>query len=48
MNSKECVVLLGVKKINYLCINMSKNKNDGKNRNFNESQNAYKECIPDS
>ena len=32
-------------KFNYLCIDMSKNKNDGKYRNFNESKNTYIECI---
>ena len=32
-------------KYNYLCIDMSKNKNDGKNRIFNESKPTYFECI---
>ena len=33
-------------KFNYLCIDMIKNKNEGKFRNFNESKNTYIECIP--
>ena len=32
-------------KYNYLCIDMSKNKNDGKYRIFNESKPTYFECI---
>ena len=32
-------------KFNYLCIDMTKNKNEGKNRIFNESKNTYIECI---
>ena len=32
-------------RFNYLCIDMAKNKNDGKYRIFNESKNIYKECI---
>ena len=35
-------------KINYLCIDMTKNKNDGKYRIFNESKIFYIECIPES
>ena len=31
-------------KFNYLCIDISKNKNDGKYRIFNESKNTYIEC----
>ena len=30
---------------NYLCIDTTKNKNEGKNRSFNESKNTYVECI---
>ena len=30
---------------NYLCIDMVKNKNEGKYRNFNKSKNTYVECI---
>ena len=29
----------------YLCIAMARNKNEGKNRIFNESKNTYIECI---
>ena len=32
-------------KINYLCIDMTKNKDEGKYRIFNESKNTYIECI---
>ena len=32
-------------KYNYLCIDMTKNKNNGKYRIFNESKNTYIECI---
>ena len=32
-------------RFNYLCIDMAKNKNDGKYRIFNESKNTYIECI---
>ena len=32
-------------KFNYLCIDLSKNKNEGKYRIFNESKNTYIECI---
>ena len=30
---------------NYLCIDMTKNKNEGKYRIFNESKNTYIECV---
>ena len=33
---------------NYLCIDMTKNKNEGKYRIFNESKNTYIDCIPES
>ena len=33
---------------NYLCIDMTKNKNDGKYRIFNESKTTYIECICES
>ena len=33
---------------NYLCIDMTKNKNEGKYRIFNESKTTYFECIPES
>ena len=32
-------------KFNYLCIDMTKNKSEGKYRIFNESKNTYIECI---
>ena len=32
-------------RFNYFCIGMTKNKNDGKYRIFNESKNTYIECI---
>ena len=35
-------------KFNYLCIDMSKNKNEGKYRIFNESKTTYIECIPET
>ena len=35
-------------KFNYLCIDITKNKNDGKYRIFNESKNTYIECICES
>ena len=33
---------------NYLCIDMTKYKNDGKYRIFNESKTTYIDCIPES
>ena len=33
---------------NYLCIDMAKNKNEGKYRIFNESKTTYIDCIPES
>ena len=35
-------------RFNYLCIDMTKNKNEGKYRIFNESKTTYFECIPES
>ena len=35
-------------KYNYLCIDMTKNKNEGKNRIFNESKTTYIDFIPES
>ena len=32
-------------KFNYLCVEMTKNKNDRKYRIFNESKNTYTDCI---
>ena len=33
---------------NYLCIDMTKTKNDGKYRNFNENKTTYIDCIPET
>ena len=33
---------------NYLCFDMTKNKNDGKYRIFNESKTTYIDCIPET
>ena len=35
-------------KFNYLCIDTSKNKNEGRYRIFNESKTLYIDCIPES
>ena len=35
-------------KYNYLCIDMTKNKNNGKYRIFNESKTTYIDCIPET
>ena len=35
-------------RVNYLCIDMTKIKNDGRNRIFNESKNTYITCIWES
>ena len=35
-------------KYNYLCIEMAKNKNEGKYRIFNESKTTYIDCIPET
>ena len=35
-------------KFNYLCIDMTKNENEGKYRNFNESKNTYFDCFPET
>ena len=35
-------------RFNYLCIDMTKNKNEGKYRIFNESKTTYIECIPET
>ena len=35
-------------RINYLCIDLTKNKNDGKYRIFNESKTTYIDCIPET
>ena len=35
-------------RFNYLCIDITKNKNEAKYRIFNESKNTYIECIPET
>ena len=45
---KEMCRVAWSEKINYLCIDMTKNKNEGKYRIFNESKTTYIECIPES
>ena len=35
-------------KYNYLCIDVTRNKNEGKYRIFNESKTTYIDCIPES
>ena len=35
-------------KYNYLCIDMTKNKNEGKYRIFNENKTTYIDCIPET
>ena len=35
-------------KYNYLCIDVTKNKNEGKYRIFNERKTTYIDCIPES
>ena len=35
-------------RFNYLCIDVTKNKNEGKYRIFNESKTTYINCIPES
>ena len=35
-------------KYNYLCIDMTKSKNEGKYRIFNESKTTYIDCIPET
>ena len=42
--NEMCRVAWG-EKINYICIDMTKKKNNGKYRIFNESKNTYIECI---
>ena len=42
---KEMFRVAWGEKFNYLCIDTTKNKNDGKYRIFNESKNIYIECI---
>ena len=47
----ECKELCRVdwcEKFNYLCIDITKNKKEGKYRIFNERKNTYLECIPET
>ena len=37
-----------IERFNYLCIDMTKNKNESNYRIFNESKTTYIECIPES
>ena len=34
-------------KYNYFCIDVTRNKNEGKYRIFNESKTTYIDCIPE-
>ena len=45
---KEMCRVAWSEKFNYLCTDMSKNKNEGKYRIFNESKTTYIDCIPES
>ena len=45
---KEMCRVAWSEKFNYLCIDMTKNKNDGKYRIFNESKTTYIDCIPET
>ena len=42
---KEMCRVAWVEEFNYLCIDMTKSKNEGKYRIFNESKSTYIECI---
>ena len=45
---KEMCRVAWSEKFNYLCIDMTKNKNDGKYRIFNESKTTYIDYIPET
>ena len=45
---KEMCRVAWSEKFNYLCIDMTKNKNEGKYRFFNESKTTYIDCIPET
>ena len=45
---KEMCRVAWSEKFNYLCIDMTKNKNEGNYRIFNESKTTYIECICES
>ena len=42
---KEMCRVAWCEKFNCLCIYLTKNKNEGKYRNFNENKNTYNECV---
>ena len=45
---KEMCRVAWSEKFNYLCIDMTKNKNEDKYRIFNESKTTYIDCIPET
>ena len=45
---KEMCRVVWSEKFNYLCIDMNKNKTEGKYRIFNESKTTYIDCIPET
>ena len=45
---KEMCRVAWSEKFKYLCIDMGKNKNEGKYRIFNESKTTYIDCIPET
>ena len=45
---KEMCHTASDERYNYLCIDMTKNKNEGKYRIFNESKTTYIDCIPET
>ena len=45
---KEMCRVAWSEKFNYLCIDMSKNKNEVKYLIFNESKTTYVDCIPET
>ena len=45
---KEMCRVAWSEKFNNLCIDMTENKNEGKNRVYNKNKNTYIECIPET
>ena len=45
---KVCILISELMIFNCLCIDMTRNKDDGKDRIFNESKTTYIECVPES
>ena len=45
---KEMCQVAWSEKFNYLFIDMTKNKSEGRYRNFNESKTTYIDCIPET